>query len=52
VLYFEHPKGQVLLRDDQPLIQQYGESLDRMAKISLDGRAAVDKIYEMAKDLA
>jgi transcriptional regulator with XRE-family HTH domain len=52
VLYFEHPKGQVLLRDDQPLIQQYGESLDRMAKMSLDGRAAVDKIYEIAKDLA
>jgi transcriptional regulator with XRE-family HTH domain len=52
VLYFEHPKGQILLRDDQPLIQQYAESLDRMAKISLDGRSAVDKIYEIAKDLA
>jgi transcriptional regulator with XRE-family HTH domain len=52
VLYFEHPKGQVLLRDDRPLIQQYGESLDRMTKISLDGRSAVDKIYQIAKDFA
>lgn len=51
VLFFEHPKGQVLLRDDLSLIQQYGESLDRMVKMSLDGRPAVEKIYEIARDL-
>ena len=50
VLFFEHPKGQVLLRDDHALIQQYGENLDRMVKMSLDGRAAVDKMREMSRE--